>query len=83
MGSSRRAEQPEKPSDYAAHIRSWERRVPWYRRISGRTGLQGKLVLSFMFLLTISLGSSCWLFLSDSLPRSRETGPLSSACVIR
>jgi signal transduction histidine kinase len=68
MGSPRPDAKPDSPSpsEYAAHIRSWERRVPWYRRISGRTGLQGKLVLSFMFLLTISLGSSCWLFLSES-----------------
>jgi signal transduction histidine kinase len=66
MGSPRPDAKPDADSDYAAHIRSWERRVPWYRRISGRTGLQGKLVLSFMFLLTVSLGSSCWLFLSES-----------------
>src|SRR5215217_2664335 len=66
MGSTRPEAKPDRSSDYAAHIRSWERRVPWYRRISGRTGLQGKLVLSFMFLLTVSLGSSCWLFLSES-----------------
>src|SRR5678815_2223703 len=57
---------PVPKSEYEARIHSWGRTVPWYRRISGRTGLQGKLVLSFMFLLTISLGSSCWLFLSES-----------------
>jgi signal transduction histidine kinase len=53
-------------SDYQSHILSWERKAPWYRRVSARTGLQGKLVLSFMFLLTVSLGSSCWLFLTES-----------------
>src|SRR5215218_11297544 len=57
---------PVPSSDYDSSIHSWERAVPWYRRISGRTGLQGKLVLSFMFLLTVSLGSSCWLFLTES-----------------
>ena len=62
MASKEPVPQPE----YDAHIHSWERAVPWYRRISGRTGLQGKLVLSFMFLLTVSLGSSCWLFLTES-----------------
>lgn len=43
-----------------------ERKGPWYRRISGRTGLQGKLVLCFMFLLTAALGASCYLFVSDT-----------------
>src|SRR5215211_2170348 len=57
---------PVPSSDYDSSIHSWERRVPWYRRVSGRTGLQGKLVLSFMFLLTVSLGSSCYLFLTES-----------------
>src|SRR5688572_16188646 len=52
--------------EYQATIKSWERKVPWYRRISARTGLQGKLVLSFTFMLLIALGSSCWLFVNDS-----------------
>jgi signal transduction histidine kinase len=55
----------EKP-DYVAGIRSWERRAPWYRRISAHTGLQGKLVLSFMLLLTLSMASALWLFLNES-----------------
>src|SRR5215210_2716881 len=58
--------EPKPDPDYESPILSWERKVPWYRRVSGRTGLQGKLVLSFMFLLTVSLGSSCWLFLTES-----------------
>jgi signal transduction histidine kinase len=56
---------PEK-ADYAAGLRTWERRAPWYRRISAKTGLQGKLVLSFMFLLTLSMASALWLFLNES-----------------
>ena len=56
---------PEKP-DYDTRARSWERRAPWYRRISARTGLQGKLVLSFMLLLSVSMGSALWLFLEES-----------------
>jgi signal transduction histidine kinase len=52
--------------DYTERVRSWERRVPWYRRISARTGLQGKLVLGFMLLLTVSMGSALWLFLNES-----------------
>lgn len=47
-------------------VRSWAARAPWYRRISARTGLQGKLVLSFMFLLSLSMASALWLFLNES-----------------
>ena len=54
------------PDEYAASVRAWAARTPWYRRISARTGLQGKLVLSFMFLLTVSMGSALWLFLDES-----------------
>ena len=47
-------------------VRSWEHRAPWYRRVSARTGLQGKLVLGFMLLLTLSTGSALWLFMTES-----------------
>jgi hypothetical protein len=57
---------PPEKTDYDARVSSWEQRAPWYRRISARTGLQGKLVLSFMFLLTVSMGSALWLFLKES-----------------
>ena len=53
-------------AEYEAGLRSWERRAPWYRRISAKTGLQGKLVLSFMFLLTLSMASALLLFLNES-----------------
>src|SRR5687767_3541163 len=53
-------------TDYATRVSSWERKAPWYRRISARTGLQGKLVLSFMLLITVSMGSALWLFLNES-----------------
>lgn len=52
-------------TDEEAPVREWEQRAPWYRRISGKTGLQGKLVLSFMFLLTVTMGSALWLFLNE------------------
>ena len=57
---------PQFQAEYEATIRSWERTVPWYRRISARTGLQGKLVLSFMFLLCVTLASSAWQFVQES-----------------
>src|SRR5687768_16025286 len=53
-------------ADYDARLRNWERKVPWFRRISARTGLQGKLVLSFMFLLVVTLGTSSSQFVSES-----------------
>ena len=52
--------------DYLSCIRTWERRTPWYRRISARTGLQGKLVLSFMFLLVVTLGAASMQFVNES-----------------
>src|SRR5688500_10963343 len=53
-------------ADYEARVRSWLVRAPWYRRVSARTGLQGKLVLSFMFLLTVTMGTALWMFLTES-----------------
>ncbi|MGB7158198.1 MAG: ATP-binding protein [Tepidisphaeraceae bacterium] len=52
--------------DYADAIRSWVRRAPWYRRFSNRFGLQGKLVLCFMLLLSIALGGSSYMFIKQS-----------------
>src|SRR5580700_10308716 len=37
---------------------------PWYRRLSA--GLEGKLVLCFMVLLTAALGASLWMFVSQT-----------------
>ena len=53
-------------ADDEAPVRSWLVRAPWYRRVSARTGLQGKLVLSFMFLLTVTMGTALWMFLTES-----------------
>src|SRR3954453_7778391 len=58
--------QPSVRAGYAERIRAWERRSPWYRRLTARTGLQGKLVLCFMFLLTSALSASCWLFATET-----------------
>lgn len=52
--------------DYDAMIRTWQRRAPWFRRVFARFGLQGKLVLCFMLLLSSALGSTCWMFLRQS-----------------
>jgi signal transduction histidine kinase len=37
-----------------------------FRFVTLQTGLQGKLVLCFMFLLTVALGASCWLVSSET-----------------
>src|SRR5690606_911388 len=39
---------------------------PWYRRASARIGLQGKLIICFMFLLLLALSGSYWLFLRET-----------------
>src|SRR5436190_6299294 len=36
------------------------------RGLAMRLGLQGKLILAFMFILSIALGSTCWVFVSQS-----------------
>lgn len=45
---------------------------PWYRGALMRIGLQGKVIFAFMFIMTISLGSICWLFVSQSNQRLED-----------
>ena len=59
------APQPQKP-DYTAAMRSWTQNARWYRRLSARLGLQGKLIVCFMFLLVLAMAGSYWLFLRES-----------------
>jgi len=59
--------------DYSAAVRTWMERAPWYQRFSRRFGLQGKLVLCFMLLLSVALGASSYLFLNQS---SQQLGDL-------
>jgi signal transduction histidine kinase len=54
------------PTRYDEPICNWRQRAPWYRRFSARLGLQGKIVLSFMSLLSMGLAVSCWMFASKS-----------------
>src|SRR6266567_339646 len=42
------------------------RPAPWFRRVSARLGLQGKLIVCFMFLLVLAMSGSYWLFLRES-----------------
>ena len=59
-------------SEHVESIRSWEQTAPWFRRASARLGLQGKLTISFMFLLAVALGGSGWYFLRESRDTTRE-----------
>src|SRR3954471_14953895 len=63
--------QDERP-EYLTRQLTWEHKTPWFRRISARTGLQGKLVLSFMFLLVVTLGASSLQFVSESRQMTEE-----------
>jgi signal transduction histidine kinase len=44
-------------------------RPPFRGSLVQRVGLQGKLIFAFMAMLTLALGSSCWLFVSQSTGR--------------
>lgn len=56
-------------SDLAADApRPWERKS-WTESIAPKLGLQGKLLLCFMGLLTLALGASCIIFLSQTANR--------------
>src|SRR4051812_22901860 len=53
-------------TEYLSRQLNWEHKTPWFRRISARTGLQGKLVLSFMFLLVVTLGTASTQFIKET-----------------
>ena len=58
-----RMEQESTQSDAASDpVRTWERKASLTRRWLARIGLQGKLILCFMYMLALALGISCWLF---------------------
>src|SRR6186997_3370481 len=61
-----RSMQHEDGADYRTRIEDRGRQTPWFRRISADTGLQGKLVLSFMFLLVVTLGAASTQFVHES-----------------
>src|SRR5438105_8958302 len=54
-------------ADLAA--RDAEASAPVLDRWLANIGLQGKLILSFMYLLVLALAASCWLFTSQSSDR--------------
>ena len=58
-------------AELAATPRPWER-ASWFERLTPRIGLQGKLLLWFMALLTLSLGASCVIFMSQTANRLND-----------
>jgi signal transduction histidine kinase len=48
------------------------RKRSWNRGLFMRLGIQGKLISAFMFILSIALGSTCWLFVSQSNNRLED-----------
>ena len=59
--------QPAHPESAAASPRR-----TWRSRIFMRLGLQGKLISAFMLILSIALGSTCWVFVSQSNSRLED-----------
>ncbi|HEV7298096.1 MAG TPA: ATP-binding protein [Tepidisphaeraceae bacterium] len=55
----------DEPDDYRALMRQWSR-APWYRRFSVGMGVQGKLVLAFMLMLTLALGTSLSIYVHQT-----------------
>jgi signal transduction histidine kinase len=50
----------------AAAAPTWWERSSWYRRVTARLGLQGKLIICFMTLLLIAMSGSYYLFLRET-----------------
>src|SRR5215217_5467510 len=66
-------DQPQSGPSPAAPKPWWARPVRlWRPRVFMRLGLQGKLISAFMFILSIALGSTCWLFVSQSKERLED-----------
>ena len=60
---------PDVPLPAAALPRAAE---SWRRTLLMRLGIQGKLIVAFMFMLITALSATCWLFLSQSNDRLED-----------
>src|SRR4051794_22594811 len=70
--SAMQESQPAHPPPAAATPSPFVWTAPWRRRILMRIGLQGKLILAFSLVLSIALGSICWIFVSQSNRRLED-----------
>jgi signal transduction histidine kinase len=46
--------------------------TPWYRRFSTRVGLEGKLIFSFILVLTTAMAVTCMVFANETRNRLRD-----------
>ena len=53
-------------AEYDALAKSWALRAPWFRRMSARIGLQGKIIFCFFLLILTCSGLNCWMFARQS-----------------
>lgn len=59
------SQEPVQP-DHRTSMRAWEQNTPWHRRFSMRMGLEKKLVLCFMAVLSAALTVTCYTFASET-----------------
>lgn len=60
------------PVDEPSALDRFKKKQPLLRRLSSRIGLQGKLLLAFVALVTAALGTSCWLYVNDTNRRLED-----------
>src|SRR5262245_41682191 len=66
MSSSAQDEILAAAQKYDGSNRVWEREKPLLERMGARVGLQGNLILCFMGLLTLALGASSVIYMSQT-----------------
>ncbi|MBV8780374.1 MAG: hypothetical protein JO353_03165, partial [Phycisphaerae bacterium] len=59
----------EQQFDVEWSTKNWERGTPLLRRLTMRSGLQSKLIFSFMGLMIVTLAVCCWTFLKMNRDR--------------
>lgn len=59
-------------SEHASRMLHWEQTAPWFRRFSMRLGLEKKLILSFMAVLSGALAITCFTFSQETHKRLSE-----------
>src|SRR5262245_51478326 len=58
--------------EHESSIQAWQTSAPWYRRFSMRMGLEGKLILSFMLVLTSAMAVTCLVFANETRKRLQD-----------
>src|SRR5262245_28436016 len=55
--------------EHESTIRAWLTSAHWIKRFSMRMGLEGKLILSFMLVLTVAMAVTCIVFADETRQR--------------